>query len=168
MARRRGGGKVIDFKTWALIPASSASITTNTTTSGNGLTSSQTSTILRCRGYVQGMLDATKQVGDQMILTFGLGLISSDAFAVGATAFPDPDGDGSYPWLWWGQMTLRSELAAGAESWGTSAQRLEVDTKAMRRFNADKTLVWVVQSTSAAGAPATNINIGTTRVLIGS
>ncbi len=125
-------------------------------------------TILRCRGYVQAYLDATRQVGDIMVVTAALGIVSTDAFNLGATAFPDPADEPAYPWLWWGQMTLESTLAAGDDAWGLSAQRLEVDTKAMRRWKPDETLTWVFQTTQVAGAPVTIIVNSDTRVLIGT
>ena len=165
MARR---GRVIDFKTWVAIASSFQSVSTNTTLAGNGVTTSVKSTILRCRGFVQATMDSTAQIGDVMQLTFGLGLVSSDAFAVGAISLPDPGIDVGYPWLWWGQMKLESEIAAGADTWGPQAMRLEVDTKAMRRWGPDMTLAWVCNTEGAAGAPATLVTFGQTRVLIGT
>ncbi len=168
MARRRGGGRVIDFKSWTSILTDVSTVTASGTTAGAGFSVGSTSTILRIRGYVQAMFDSTVQVGDLILLTFGLGVVSADAFAAGAASLPDPSGDPDYPWLWWGQMELRSEVAAGPTSWGPSAQRLEVDSKAMRRLQQAQTLAWVIQATEAAGAPTTLIRIGQTRVLVGT
>ena len=113
-------------------------------------------------------MDATMQVGDTIAFAFGLGIVSTDAFTAGAASFPDPFGDVDYPWLWHGTMFLRSELAAGVNAWGMSAQRLEVDTKAMRRFKPSESLGWIVESATVAGAPATEVTVGFTRVLIGT
>ena len=168
MARRRGGGRTIDFKTWAATPFSTSTISTATTAGGGGVSTGAQATVLRTRGYVQAIMDSTKQVGDTMLLTFGLGIVSSDAFAVGGGSLPDPLGDADYPWLWWGEMFLEAELAAAQEAWGGSAQRLEVDSKAMRRLAPSQTLAWVVQATQVAGAPAVSVTFGTTRVLFGT
>ena len=164
----RGRGRTIDYKVWLAIPSSNATVSTNTTTGGGSLAFSGPGTILRCRGFVQAHFDATVQVGDILGLTFALGIVSTDAATVGATVLPDPTADADYPWLWWGDMILRSELAAGPGAWGISAQRLEVDTKAMRRFKPNESLIWVMQSSIASGAPATEVSFGQTRVLIGT
>ncbi len=164
----RGRGRTIDFKEWDCVPSVNANVSTATTTLFGGLAFLRPSTILRARGYVQASFDATVQVGDLIRLTFGLGIVSDDAFNLGATAMPDPAGECEYPWLWWGEMLLRSELAAGPGSWGIPAQRLEVDTKAMRRVKPQQTLAWIVESTDVAGAPVTNVDCGQLRVLIGS
>ena len=166
---RRGSGRVIDFKAWNSILRSEQSVSTNGTILGGGVLSfAGPATILRCRGFVQAHFDATAQVSDAISLTFGLGLVSSDAATLGATAMPDPGGNADYPWLWWGSMRLRSELAAGPSGgFGIAAQRLEIDTKAMRRVKPEMSLVMVVEVASASGAPETIIEFGQIRVLVG-
>ena len=159
--------KTIREKIWNATPFTAATISTDTTISGGSLAFNEAGTVLRCRGYVQGFFDSTKQVGDDILLTFGLGIVSTDAFAVGASAFPDPSGEPEYPWLWWGQMSLFASIAAGNEAWGTSAQRLEVDTRAMRKVKPRESLAWICESTSASGAPLTVVHFGQTRVLFG-
>ena len=134
----------------------------------NSLGFTQAETILRCRGYVTASMDSTKQAGDEMTCTFGLGIFSSDAFALGATAMPEPSSDAVYPWLWWAQMHLHAEITGGTEAWGLTQQILQVDSKAMRRVKPSQTLGWVVQFADAAGAPATDVVFGQVRVLVGS
>ena len=168
MARRRGGGKVIDFKTWTGIDLANSNITANGKVVGNGVSFTSQSTLLRTRGFVSASFDATQQVGDQMAITFGLAVVSADASAAGAASVPGPSGDIEYPWLWWGAMFLQSTLASGVNAWGTSAQRLEVDSKAMRRVTSLQTLLWVAEATISSGAPVTSLTFGETRVLIGT
>ena len=114
------------------------------------------------------MMDQSKQVGDRIRLTFGLGIVSTDAATLGSTAVPDPGGEPDYPWLWWGTMDLLSYLAVGNESWGTSRQIVDVDTKAMRRFKPGQSLIWIVEAASVSGAPVTDVIFHQTRVLIGT
>ena len=163
-------GRKIDYKTWTNLVVGNATVSTNTTTIlGNGVSSSLQSTILRCRmSDCLVHLDATKQVGDLMVLTFGLGIVSSDAFAAGAASVPDPFDEPEYPWLWWGSYTVEAELAAAEESLGASCFRFSADSKSMRRFQPGSTLGWFMQTTSASGAPATKVRMGSTRVLIGT
>jgi len=166
MARQ---GRRIDFKQWHHIAISSGqSGATDGTLQSNGFAFDGPATILRARGYVQAIFDATQQVGDAAKYTFGLGIVSTDAFSAGAASMPDPEGEPDYPWLWWGQMFMKSQVAAGVNAWGTSAQRLEVDTKAMRRVQPGKTICYVCQITGAAGAPVSDITFGSTRILIGT
>ena len=112
-------------------------------------------------------MDPTKQVADTIGITWGLGIVSTDAATLGATALPDPAGDSDFPWLWWGDMFLRSHNAGHEEAWGLSAQKLEVDTKAMRRVKPSESLIWVVETSTIAGAPNTFLDFGVTRVLVG-
>jgi len=165
MARR---GKTIDYKEWRSITGLSGAISTDTTTGGGALGFTAPGTILRARGRVMAFFDESQQVGDIITLTWGLGIVSTDAVAAGAASMPDPADEPEYPWLWWGDMDLASNLAAGVNAWGISAQQLEVDTKAMRRIKPGQSLVWIVQSTGAAGTPVTQLEIGQTRVLIGT
>ena len=108
-------------KSWTSIPASEFSITGDATNASGGLSVGSSTTILRCRGFVQAMFDASAQVGDNIFLTFGLGIVSSDAFAVGPGSLPDPSGDAGYPWLWWTQMILQAETTTPISSWGPHA-----------------------------------------------
>ncbi len=169
MARRRSNsGRVLDTKFWSQMNANSQSVSTNTTVlSGGTISFAEAFTILRCRGYVQASMDATKQVDDHIRVIFGLGIVSTDAATLGATAMPDPGDEANFPWLWWGSLRLRSYVAAGAEAWGMTAQRLEVDTKAMRRVKPGQSLVWIAETASVTGAVVTNIDFGETRVLVG-
>ena len=166
---RRGHGRVIDYKAWTFMPSSTVQVGTSATTLGAGLLNFDApGTILRCRGYFQASMDATKQVGDDMTMSLGLGIVSSDAAAAGAGSMPDPSGEPEYPWIWWGQLKLRAYLTGGAESWGTTAQRIEIDSKAMRRFKPSQSLVLIVQSSTSTGSPVVDYDFGQIRVLIGT
>ena len=107
------------------------------------------------------------QAGDEMRVIFGLGIISTDAFGLGPTAFPDPGGEPEYSWLWWATMHLEAFAATAREQYGTSSQILQVDTKAMRKIRPGESLVWIAQTAGAAGAPVTVVTFGQTRVLLG-
>jgi len=169
MPRRGNSGRVIDFKAWLGMAATDISVGSAQTNLGSSLAFTAPGTILRCRGYVQAAMDATKQVDDTIGLAFGLCIASTEAVAAGAASVPDPFDEVEYPWLWWGSMFLRSSTTTTeGNAWGTTAQRLEVDTKAMRRFKPEQSLVWVVQSATVSGAPATDVTMGFTRVLIGT
>ncbi len=169
MARPRRVGRKIDFKQWESIPRVLNESASDTIVSGGSIGFLIPATILRCRGRVWAQFDATMQVGDRMDLTFALGIISTDAFTLGATAFPDPAGEPEYPWLWWDQITLNSELTAGhTGGFGPEAQMLEIDTKAMRKVKPGESLFFCWQQSGASGAPVTIVNQSLIRVLIGT
>ncbi len=166
-------GKKIDFKQWSSIPGLILSSAAGGLLQGGSLAFLAPATILRCRGYVQAMFDETAQPGDQAVLTYGLGIVSSDAFAAGAASMPDPAGEPEYPWLWWGEIFLESRWATGAGNpqpagWGPDRMRLDVDTKAMRKVKPGESLMWAIEVVSVAGGPQIEHRIGQTRVLIGT
>ena len=168
MASRRPG-RTIDYKSWAAIPGLVDEILASETGSAGGLAFTEPATILRCRGYVKAMFDESMQVGDIIILAFALAIVSTDAFGVASGGgLPDPIAEPEYSWLWWGEIRLDAFTAAGENAWGTSAQLLEVDTKAMRKIKPRETLTMVFEVGTIAGAPVTYIDIGQTRVLIGT
>ena len=161
-------GRVITRKAWLSIPAHTAEISSAGTNGGSQLAFASPSTILRIRGNCWAAMDATKQIGDLMTITWALGIVSTDAATLGSTALPDPSTEPEYPWLWWRQMHLWAQLASGNEAWGTSAQLLEIDSKAMRRVAPGQSLVWFTQTGSVTGAPVTRIVGDELRVLIGT
>ncbi len=123
-------------------------------------------TILRTRGVIKATFDETAQIGDTMFTSFGLGIVSTDAATVGASAMPDPGDEADYPWLWYGQILLRSNVAAGPTAYGPAAEKLEVDSKAMRRFKPGQSLVLVMEHAQVSGAPITEFDMSVFRVLI--
>ena len=164
MPRLRNQGRKIDFKQWSSIPAVTNTLTGATTQQGGALSFLVSATILRIRGYVQAHFMATVQVGDEIQLAFGLAVVSTDAFTAGAGSMPDPFGDPEFPWLWWGQIQLESiSVAASAVNnggWGLAAQRLEVDSKAMRKMKLSEFLVWINQANSPSGSPDITVILG--------
>ena len=168
----RSGGRKIDFKQWNAAPGLISSIGSDATILGGGLAFTFPATLLRFRGYVSAMLDETQQVGDLIVVTFGLAIITSDAFTAGSGSVPDPATEPEFPWIWWKEMRLDSfatlTTAIGPAGYGPASQRYEVDSKAMRKIKPGETLCMIIQTTNAAGAPATLLDIGQLRVLIGT
>ena len=164
-------GRKIDFKQWDAISSLTQTESTNVTFSGAVLSFLIPATLLRFRGWIGGNFSGTIAAGDVMRFTAALAILSTDAFSLGATAFPDPAGEPEYPWIWWGSMRLTTQVSSATktgEGWGIPQQRIEVDSKAMRRIKPGESLVWVGQSSEAAGAPTTEMSFGQTRVLIGT
>ena len=95
----------------------------------------------------------------------GLGLFDDRAIAVGPSALPEPIDDADdEKWMWikYGWIGVGPNLASGSipESDGTGrliAHSLDVDSKAMRKWDENQTLAWVVQNVTIDGA-ATEID----------
>ncbi len=91
--------------------------------------------------------------GDRASCTFGLGIVSTDAFAVGATAMPDPATE-EYDWLWYYKTFVSFEASVdhpGAEIALTDRQ--EIATKAMRKIKPRHTLVLLAEYQDLNGTP---------------
>ncbi len=158
-------GKTIDFKQWVAILALRLDTSSAATFSGASIAFAIPGTILRARGQIMAVLD-TATDGDDLRIGFGLALLSTDAFALGATALPDPLGEPEYPWLWWYETQLSSTLmVAGQVSELAATERIMVDTKAMRKFKPGQSLGLVIQTDAVTPA---DILIGQLRVLIGT
>jgi len=112
-------------------------------------------TIVRTRGIVHAVCNVADAAGAGFAGAHGIALVTTAAFDVGVTAVPTPiteqDWDG---WLWHSFFDVRSVTATIADGVnGVSVNSLiEIDSKAMRKFDEDMTLVGVtevVESTNA-------------------
>ena len=106
-------------------------------------------TIIRTRGLFAAYLIATTTVGTGFFGAAGIGIVSNEAFAVGASAVPGPlsedDWDG---WLWHHHFDVRAITGTIAD--GVNAvsmvERIVIDSKAMRKWDSDsETLVGVTE-----------------------
>ena len=113
-------------------------------------------------------LEQTVAANDAVKIGLGLAVISTDAFDLGATAFPDPSGEPEFPWYWWSEFHLASEGTAIEAAAGIQNVRIEVDSKAMRKVKPGETLAWVVQYSDILGTPPVQILLAQVRVLIGT
>ncbi len=170
MARPRSrSGRTIDFKSWSAIPSGGVNMTASGTfTAGGGLSFSGPATLLRARGELIIGLDETSATGDQSKVGMGLAIVSTDAFTLGVTAFPDPSGEPEYPWMWWNEVSLLTNTATAGKGLGTDVVRVELDTKAMRKIKPGETLTLVIQYTTIVGNPIASLLQSQIRVLVGT
>ena len=125
------------------------------------LTVSEQQTIIRIRGILHISLLTSGTAGDSMLGAAGIALVNSDAFAVGATAIPGPQSDANWDaWMWHSFWNIQSMTATIAD--GTSAvsgsHRLEIDSRAMRKWDPAETLVFMLEWTRS-GAPTARVNM---------
>ena len=105
-------------------------------------------TLARIRGRFQAVIVAASAVGSGMIGAFGIGIATTAAVTVGATAVPTPITEQGWDgWLFW--MPLQVSVVSATISDGANAmilaQLLEVDTKAMRKLTVEDSIYAMVE-----------------------
>ena len=110
-----------------------------------------TGTITRIRGRVG--LFAKGNAAVEGIIGMGLLVATTKAFVVGTTALPCPLTDASdEDWLWHTYVPM-IETAGAAPAEDTNlmgSQRVEIDSKAMRKFEDSQSLIFVIESSAIA------------------
>ncbi len=170
MARGRGG-HARQAKDWVPLPSTVLALTASGTFGAPILNFTDARTILRMLGEYVISLTGAAATADQVSITVALGLVSSDAAAVGASALPDPNGEPDYPWLYWASHMFNypQAIATGGDSnpGDAGALRRKFDARSMRKVKARESLVWVVEYMDIAGTPPITVQLGITRVLVG-
>ncbi len=169
MARRGGApGGTRQRKHWHGSTNNSLAITGASTVIASSLDITDPVTILRCLGEVLvGPGNSGIVANDGMRVTFGLGLVTTDAFTVGATAMPDPASEPEFDWLWWYPVALRFPTADGSlVGIASESARIRLETKAMRRASHSETLVLLGQYEDITGTPPVRVDTSF-RILIG-
>ena len=169
MARTFARGRRME-KEWQGIPGIVLDFTTGATLSGGRIAVVSSLTVLRMIGhYVLGPTGGgTFAADDAATVTLGIGVISSDAFDLGATAFPDPGGEPDYPWLYWDAMPFYTgSTGADPASMGASYRR-QFDVRSMRKMKPGQSLVAIADYGDLQGVPPLTLVLGQTRVLLGN
>jgi len=97
----------------------------------------------------------------EMVVDFGIGVSSAEAFAVGVTALPDPNTVGDYPprgWLFVGTKVATQIIPGGATPGAMWVQRADfkMDLRASRRI--DKGVLFAIfRNGDIAGSKALSI-----------
>ena len=121
-------------------------------------------TIIRLRGWFDFYLESASAVGSGFSGAAGIGIVSTDAFAAGAV--PDPNEDLDWPWIWHTFFDVRSITATIADGSNAVAavQRIEIDSKAMRKQNPAETLFGATETIAESGTATARL-FARTRVL---
>ena len=152
-------------KTWGGVTGTQDSLTaTQALLWGTGFTVSSVSTLLRLRGsyIIKGTPDA---VVDDVVVGIGIGIVSTDAAAVGGVSVPSPLGDPDWSWVWHQYVALAAGQTALLGQDIGSVVRGEIDSKAMRKMKPNESLV-IVGQLSTSDYASVIIN-GGLRVLFG-
>ncbi len=154
-------------KTWEDMPALVTVFTASTTQLGGGLPFEQAgSTVLRMMGEYTIHVSSAPVALDRARIGIGIGVVSSDAFALGSTAVPDPLGELEYPWLYWAEHALAFSDADTNQSGAAGSVRKAFDVKSQRKVGARQTLAGIFQYSDVNGTPPLTLMFGQVRVLL--
>ena len=122
-------------------------------------------TVLRSRGDFMAQLNPGA-IDEAAVVAAGLAIVSARAVAAGAASVPRPATEGSYPWLWHGFFNVSS--AGGAIGQGNGhADRIVIDSKAMRKVKETEVMVLAFEICSSVDAGGVVQLLGGLRVLTG-
>ncbi len=153
-------------KHWHSLAGGLTNATGNGTFIGGVLALDGPWTVIRMLGSYVIQPTSAPVAGDAVQITMAIGVVSSDAAAVGASALPDPDEEPDYPWLYWGSHTFfygNTALDAGSDAFSI---RKEFDIRSMRKIKPRESLVVVKQYSDTVGAPPMSLFNARTRVLV--
>ncbi len=101
-------------------------------------------TVVRIRGQLDIILTAAAAAIEGFHGAFGICIVNEDAFAVGVSAVPDPLADVNWDgWIFHHFFDVHSITGTIADGSNASAvhQRINVDSKAMRKFLEEEVMV---------------------------
>ena len=152
-------------KSWSSIPGGSVGLTGNATgVTGGFSTAGLQATIMRMLGEYVVMATAGATALDRARIAVGIGVVSSDAFALGVSAMPDPGAEPDYPWLFWAEHIIRFTTSDAGELGGSI--RHGFDIRSMRKISSRQTLAMIIEYTDEVGAPPLTFSAATTRILV--
>jgi len=159
-------------KQWDTLLPTIFGFTANATVGGSRIDAATSLTILRMIGEYVITPTGVIVAGDQARICMAIGIVSTDAASLGATALPDPGDEPDYPWLYWREHAFHFGAAAsgtageGAQGAGGSV-RESFDIRSMRRMKPRESLTWVFQYVNGVGLPPLQMFAAGPRVLTG-
>ena len=148
---RKGTARKTDWSASAVqsaatnIPASSAVLVESFTPVGQG------ETIVRTRGALFFFSDQST-ADEDIIAAFGIGVVTAQAVSVGITAIPHPGTDAAWDgWLYHTYLHSHFEFGSTVGFEFSAGQRIDIDSKAMRKVTSDEIVVVVAEAMSAVG-----------------
>ena len=157
-------------KNWGFIPAITLAMTGTNVIAAGGLAISGAATVLRMIGEYALVPTAggVFAAGDRALIAIGIGVVTDRAFAVGATALPDPGSSPDFSWLYWASHQIHYHGTPDVYTGEGGSLRRSFDIRSMRKMKSDETLAMVLEYADGSGAPPITAVIGSTRVLVGN
>ena len=124
-------------------------------------------TIVRLRGYAHISLLTASSAADGFAGAIGIALVNSDAFTAGVASIPGPLTDANWDGWFYHQFfdirTVTGTIGDGVNA-GAASQRIEIDSKAMRKWDPSETMVGVIDVTES-GVATGELNANTRLLL---
>ena len=156
-------------KSWLHIPAIDADMTAAGHQGGASLAFVEPATVLRMIGdYLITPTNGGVVALDAANIGVGIGIVSTDAATLGATALPDPASEADYPWLYWKVSSLyfRGVLDPTIPSGSADVVRVSFDIRSMRKIKPRESLSFGIEYVNVSGAPPLTFQSGGVRVLV--
>jgi len=155
-------------KHWHSMGALSNAFTADGTAINSPLALSGPFTVIRMLGEytIHPTGGGTFAAVDACAVNVAIGVVSSDAAAVGASAVPDPTGEPDYPWLYWASHPISFVVATADQNNPGAALRHSFDIHSMRKIKPRESLIMVAEYADLSGTPPMTIDAGQTRVLV--
>ena len=154
MADRFRGSRVARRQTaWQQGPESVGAAITSTSAAlwsatGASMASGREVTIVRTRGWMHAVMNISDTAQGGFRGACGIGIATIEAIAAGVAAVKHPLGDIEWDgWLWhsvFDVRTITSTIADGSNAAAVS-QRVEIDSKAMRKISDEEVMFGVVE-----------------------
>ncbi len=124
---------------------------------GTAQTSSGGVTIIRIRGHYQVYINAIAGVTDRVRFGLGIGIVTSDALAVGAVAIPGPLDDID----WGGWMWHETGWVGGIAFFGPGVIQGVIDSKSMRKIKPNESVVGMLEVADEDGTVVVQASLAT-------
>jgi len=95
---------------------------------------------------------------EDQLATFGMMIVTEDAFAVGITAIPGPGTDSSNDWFVWQPMYNRRQVVTSIGITDPSGTQYTIDSKAQRVFEIGTRIVLVGENLNPGGTGGLSLN----------
>ena len=105
-------------------------------------------TLMRMRGSVLLFTVDGAAADDAAI---GMGICLANGLASTAAVLPGPITNSEFPWIWHTFTMMRHQTAADARTPLINTQRIEIDSKAMRKISPEMELFFMVELLNTAG-----------------
>ena len=110
-------------------------------------------TLVRTRGVIGMTLTQATAAADGFFGAIGLGIVTDQAFTAGGASMPNPLSDADWDGWWWHTFfDLRATTATIADGTNLSHLNIEIDSKAMRKFDQNELLFGAVGGIESGSA----------------
>ena len=152
---RRRSGKKIDFVHWTGLQESADAFSAGTVAKTAHAAQHDPETLLRFRGNLNVLPDATQIPGGSVEIGVGLILVPE---GTGTTVLWSPNADPDAPWIYYSQFGIAYEemVTDVIAVQGAMSFRERIDNKAMRVVR-NQEVQFVVENTTIQGAMAVNV-----------